>query len=159
MDRRELEQLFAFDRWANRETLSALRTIDGGPPDDLAKLLRHTHSATDNWLSRIDGSEPFESLTWGPPPSLDQIEVYAERVTAKTIAFLASIEDHRLSEEFHYRNSSGDPFSNIVTDVLHHVLLHGVEHRAQIMYELGKLGGAPVELEYAWFLRDPPEDA
>jgi len=33
-------------------------------------------------------------------------------------------------------------------------MLHGIEHRAQIMWEVGKLGGQPAEIEYIWFVRE-----
>ena len=158
MDRRELEQLFAFDRWANRQTLSTLRGLDGGGPDQLRELLWHTLTATDNWLSRIEGTEPFEPLGWEGTHTLDDVAGYLERIEAKSMAFVDAFPPVRLNEGFEYRNSSGVAFSNIVADALHHVILHGVEHRAHVMWEVGKLGGEPVELEYAWFLREPPAD-
>jgi uncharacterized damage-inducible protein DinB len=159
MERRELDQLFAFDRWANREAIGAVRRLDDGAPSELSDLLWHVLTATDNWLSRIEGTEPFEALGWDVSHRVDAVEAYAGRIEAKVAEFLDGLSDERLAGEFEYRNSSGAPFSNRVGDVLQHVVLHGVEHRAQVMYEVGKLGGEPVELEYAWFLRDPPADA
>jgi len=159
MDHRELEQLFAFDRWANRQTLAALRTLEAAPPTALCDLLWHTLAAADNWLSRIDGTTPFEALGWTDTHALETIAAYNARVEPRSVAFVAALPEARLSETFEYRNSSGAPFTNVVADALQHVILHGVEHRGQIMYEIGKLGGQPVELEYAWFLRDPPPDA
>jgi uncharacterized damage-inducible protein DinB len=158
MNRTELRQLFAFDRWATRRCLAALRSLDEASVE-LRDLLWHTLTATDNWLSRIDGSEPFEPLQWGDPHTLDDLDRYAARIEAESAAFADAIEDTRFAEPFDYRNSSGVPFTNVVADVLQHVALHGVEHRAQLMWEVGKLGGATSELEYAWFLRDPPADA
>jgi uncharacterized damage-inducible protein DinB len=153
MEHRELVQLFAFDRWANRETLSSLRSLID-PPGELLDLTWHVFAATDNWLARIDGATPFESLTWGDAHTVDDVEAYASKLEPRTRAFIESISDARLAEEFDYENSSGIPYRNVVADALQHVILHGVEHRAQVMREVGQRGGAPVEVEYAWFLRD-----
>ncbi len=154
MHLRELEQLFAFDRWANRQTLASLRTL-ADPTDELLDLAWHIPAAADNWLARIDGTKPFESLEWGGAHSLGDVEAYVSRLEPRTLAFVESMTDARLAEGFDYKNSSGVSYRNVVADVLQHVILHGVEHRAQVMREVGQHGGVPVELEYAWFLRDP----
>lgn len=156
MERRELEQLFAFDRWANRQTLEALRGLEAAP-EELRDLTWHVFTAQDTWISRIEGSQTLEPpIVWGEDRSIEDLERYLARLEPKTAAFVAAIEDQRLNDEFDYQNTSGVPFTNVVSDVLQHVILHGVEHRAQVMREVGELGDSPVELEYAWFLRDRP---
>jgi uncharacterized damage-inducible protein DinB len=158
VDRRELGQLFAFDRWANRQTLAALRSLPEAPPAELPDLLWHVLAATDNWLSRIDGSVPFEALGWEQSHTVGGVGSYLDRLEPKTIAFIEAMTTARLGREFEYQNTSGETFTNVVGDALQHVILHGVEHRAQIMYAVGALGGQPAELEYAWFLREPPPE-
>ena len=158
MERREFERLFAFDRWANRQALVSLRSL-AAQPDEILDLAWHIYAAADNWLARIDGATPFQSLEWGERHSLGEIEAYASKLEPRTLAFVEAMTEARLSEEFAYENSSGVPYRNLVADALLHVILHGVEHRAQIMREIGQRGGASIELEYAWFLRDPPSKA
>lgn len=150
-------QLFAFDRWANRQTLSSLRSL-ADAPEELLDLIWHVFAATDHWLARIDGATPFESLAWGDAHTVDDVETYASKLEPRTRAFVESMSDARLAGEFDYENSSGISYRNVVADALQHVILHGVEHRAQVMREIGQRGGTPVELEYAWFLREPPPD-
>jgi uncharacterized damage-inducible protein DinB len=153
VERRELEQLFAFDRWANQQTLAALRSL-GEVPVELRDLCWHVGTMADNWVSRIDGSEPFESNERGQSPTLEEIDRYQARVDEKVQSFLVALQPERLDEIVEYRYRSGRAFRNVVRDALQQLILHGVEHRAQVMWEIGKLGGEPVELEYSWFLRE-----
>ena len=160
MERRELKQLFASDRWANRQTLEALRRLDEASIE-LRDLCWHVGTVADNWISRIDGSEPFESNERGQSPSLSELDAYRSRVAEKVEAFLTGLQPERLDETIEHRYRSGRAFRNVVRDALQQLILHGVEHRAQIMWEVGKQGGDSVELEYSWYLREelPPEDA
>lgn len=155
MERREMKQLFAFDRWANRETLGALRTLTDEPSDELGHLLRHTLSATDNWLSSVNDTEPSGQ---DEPHSLDAIATYLEHIEARTTAFVKAVSDARLRDGFELRNPARVRFPIVVGDVMQHVILHGVEHRAQIMYEVGERGGQPVELQYVQFISERPDD-
>lgn len=153
MERRELEQLFAFDRWANRQTLDALRSVQP-EPEELVRLLAHVLSATDNWLSSVEGVEP---LTRPDVQDVEALASYLDQVDARTISFRQDLADERLGQRFELRDPSRARFETVTGDVLQHVVLHGVEHRAQIMYEVGKLHGQPSELQYALFVSERPD--
>lgn len=153
MEHRELEELFAFDRWANRRTLDALHSV-APPPPTLIRLLVHTLSATDNWLSSVEGVDPRAR---GEALSLDALGSYLRGVEARSSSFTRALPDIRLGEEFELRDRDAVRFPTLVGDVLQHVILHGVEHRAQIMYEIGKLQGRPSELQYARFVSERPD--
>ena len=153
MQHAELRQMFTFDRWANQQTVDALRALDD-PPPELLELFWHLLTVADSWVSRIDGSDPFEGNERGQAPTFPEIDAYLPRVADKLDAFLETLPPGRLDETIEYRYRSGRAFRNIVRDALQQLVMHGVEHRAQIMWDIGKLGGAPVELEYSWFLRE-----
>src|SRR5436309_7961536 len=52
-----LRRLFAYDDWANREVLAALRNVPN-PPARSLKLIAHILSAEGLWLARINQEKP-----------------------------------------------------------------------------------------------------
>ena len=150
----EVRQVFAFERWANGQVLESLESLLEPPPDLLA-LGGHLLGAIDIWLARIEGTQPAGGL-WDTI-SLEDLHRRAEDVARRIEDFLEDLDDDDLQRDVVYRNSQGEEFTNRAGDILQHLALHGAEHRGQISFETGRLGGKSRETEYLWWLREPPE--
>lgn len=148
----ELRQQVAFERWANRAQVTSIETVPE-PGDDLLRIAWHLLAAAEHWLARIDGGVTAVSLDW-LTPGRDELPALLDTVDAHYARFVEEIDDARLVETFAYVNSAGQQFESLVGDALQHLMLHSAEHRGQIALEVGRLGGEPVETEYAWYLRE-----
>jgi uncharacterized damage-inducible protein DinB len=72
-----LHRLFAYDDWANREVLAALRNAPN-PAARSLKLIAHVLSAEGLWLARINQENP--SLPVWPELTLAQCEAEANKL-------------------------------------------------------------------------------
>ena len=139
----ELERLFRFNEWANEETLRSLERAEPAP-DRAMRWMAHIAAAETLWLARLRGST--ESIEVWPALSLSEI---AERLRGNAQQFatlVASAPDE--SREITYLNSKGESWTSNVGDVLQHVVMHGVHHRAQIASELSAAGFAPAYVDF-----------
>jgi uncharacterized damage-inducible protein DinB len=150
----ELHQQIAFERWANRAQVESLATV-AAPSEDLLRITWHLLAAIENWLSRIEGIPPAASLDWRTPV-LEEVTTLLEEVDTHYGRALEALSEARLGESVGYTNTAGRRYTNLVGDILEHLMLHSAEHRGQIAREVGRLGGSPVETEYIWFVRDRP---
>ena len=63
MDKTFLQELFAYDNWANREALKSIQSVAGS--DGAARrLFGHVVGAQQIWFSRFDSPEPAQGNPW-----------------------------------------------------------------------------------------------
>ncbi len=147
-----IRRQFAYDAWANREVLAALRKSALQRP---LELLAHILSAEQLWLERIQGQP--QSLPVWPVISVDlapdQCTAQINGLAVSWREFLAQISPDGLSQKVSYKNSKGEPWTSTVEDILTHVLLHSAYHRGQIASHMRAAGETPVYTDYIHAVR------
>lgn len=139
-------RLFAYDAWANRETLASLRAA-APPPEKSRQRLAHLVGAGRLWLARLEGAAGPPPAVW-PDLSLDQAAAGIEELAKKWDAFVARLDEAAGARVISYVNSKGEPWSSAVADVLLHVVMHGGYHRGQIAADLREAGYVPAYTDY-----------
>jgi uncharacterized damage-inducible protein DinB len=142
---RRHQRLFAYDDWANRETLAAIAAA-GSPPPRSLKLLAHIAGAERLWLGRLR-RESRPAAVW---PDLD---VAGCREALDELArlwkeYLGALTPAGLDETVAYANSKGEPWTSSVEDILTHTVLHSSYHRGQIAADMRASGHAPAYTDY-----------
>ena len=132
----QLQRLFDYDDWANREEVTRLREI-GAPPPAL-RLLAHVIGAEWLWLERL-GAGNSRLAVW---PELT-IEQCASEVASVRKTWLEMLPRLDAQSSISYRNSKGEPWSSTVDEVLMHVIVHGAYHRGQIATLVRQGGETP----------------
>lgn len=143
------ERLFAYDAWANAESLSAVRAA-GAPPAGL-RLMSHVAAAERLWKSRLDAGVAGVAV-W-PEWTADECAEQLERVAADWKAYLPRLAAGDLSRPVSYVNSKGEPWATSVDDILAHVVLHSAYHRGQVATVLRARGAEPAYTDYAHCVR------
>ena len=133
-------RLFAYDRWANRETLTSLKASGGLPASALGRMA-HVLGAGRLWLSRVEGRE--KPLPVWPTLALPDCEREAERLADAWRERLAGLSEAALSRRVSYVNSKGEPWESSEGDILMHTVMHASYHRGQIASDLRAAGFAP----------------
>src|SRR5436305_14374651 len=105
-----LRRLFAYDDWANREVLAALRNAPN-PPARSLKLIAHILSAEGLWLARINQEKP--SLPAWPELALAQCEAEGDALGPSWRSYLEECKGAGLSH--HSRQLTSKP----ATSALH----------------------------------------
>ncbi len=139
------QQLLEFDDWANRELAAALTAL-ATPPPRAVKLLSHVVGASLLWLARLEG-KTAPCAVW-PEWPLPQCVAEVGALRAKWREWAAGGGAERLEASITYVNSKGERHASRVDDVLTHVAMHGVHHRAQILSELRAAGHPPPYLDF-----------
>jgi uncharacterized damage-inducible protein DinB len=144
-----LRREFAYDAWANQETLAAIRK-SGGDARSL-QLVAHILSAERLWLERL--REQPQSLPVWPAHDLARCESEAKELSGLWDVYLNSLIPEDLSKNISYKNSKGEPWTSIVVDVLTHVVMHSAYHRGQIASHMRESGQAPAYTDFIHAVR------
>ena len=144
-----LHQLFAYDNWANRETLASLARA-AKPSERAKQLMAHIVAAEWLWMDRMAG-RPQRTAVW-PELSIAECRRQFELLEEEWKKFFASHGD-RVSAEFKYKNSEGENWRNRIEDALMHVVMHSAYHRGQIAAEVRSGGAKPAYTDYIHAVR------
>jgi uncharacterized damage-inducible protein DinB len=154
MQTKDFQRMFAYDSWANRECLAAMRTAGSGSADGVARMA-HILSAEKLWLERIQ--KHSQTLPVWPASTLDDCLKLADEMSSEWRDYLAQLEAQvprvSLDDTVEYRNSKGEPWSNRVEDILMHVLFHSAYHRGQIALLMRASGVTPAYTDFIHAVR------
>ncbi len=150
MTKDDFLRMFAYDHWANRGCLKAMR-VDGAATGGTVKRIAHILSAEKLWLERIR-REPQSMAVW-PNSTIADCESLADEMAGAWRNYLNGLSPHGLDEKVEYRNSKGEPWASRVEDVLIHVLMHSAYHRGQIALEMRAAGVEPAYTDFIHAVR------
>jgi len=141
---------FAYDAWANREVLTAVRDSGSSTTRSL-QLLAHILSAELLWLERLQ-QQPQSQPVW-PEWGLEQCETRSVEVGELWRKYLETLAPDDLTKTISYKNSKGEPWTSAVEDVVSHVLMHSAYHRGQIASFMRASGDTPAYTDFIHAVR------
>ena len=139
---------FAYDEWANREVLVALRG-SGEASERSLQLMAHVLSAERLWLERL--SQQPQSLPVWPELSLAQCDEKVSELARLWRNYVGAGCD--LAQTISYKNSKGQPWTSTVEQVLTHVVMHSAYHRGQIASHMRASGLTPPYTDFIHCVR------
>ena len=155
-----LRRQFAYDEWANREVLHAIRAAGGESSDGKntaganqrsVQLMSHILAAELLWLERLK-QQPQSVPVW-PEPDLAQCEAQAAKLGGQWLEFLDLITAGDVSQSITYKNSKGEEWTSTIVDVLTHVVIHSAYHRGQIASHMRANGQTPAYTDFIHAVR------
>ena len=141
----DFPRLFAYDDWANRETLASLERARQAP-DAARRRMAHILAAERLWLVRLIG-DPQRVVVW-PDWTLAECRFRLMELPPLWADYLGSLDEPRRRACVAYVNSKGESWESLPEDVLLHVLLHSGQHRGQIASDLRAAGEEPAYTDY-----------
>jgi uncharacterized damage-inducible protein DinB len=139
-----LRRQFAYDAWANREVLAAMRANAG---DERAlQLMSHIVAAERLWLERLE--QKPQSLPVWPKADLNWCEAQAAELSRSWTEYLQRITGEDLGRKISYKNSKGEGWESTIEDILSHVVLHSAYHRGQIASHMRSIGQTPAYTDF-----------
>lgn len=148
----QLLRLFKYDRWANEQILATLQ--DNMPFEGSEKCLEyfaHIAGSQEMWYGRIKGSSLDDIEIW-PDYGLAVAQQKLNTLSANWKRLLDS-NSSNLDKTISYNNSKGTPFDTALSDILHHMIIHGQHHRAQIAQLLRQTSIDPPTTDFIYFSR------
>jgi len=154
MQAQDFLRMFAYDDWANRECLAAMRAPESVPADSIRRIA-HILSAQRLWLDRIL-KQPQSTPVW-PSSTTEDCLVLADQMSSAWQLYLTRIGNQfapgSLDDKIEYRNSKGELWSSRVEDILTHVLFHSAYHRGQIALQMRAAGIEPAHTDFIHAVR------
>ena len=161
----EIQDLYAFNRWANtrmREALSNLsadefsRDLKNSFPS-IRDTVLHVMSSEWVWLSRWNGVSPTAMPPEWATYDLAQITDEWTRLEAEQKAFAEQLNDAGLDRIVAYRNLKGESYTNALWQLMRHMVNHSTYHRGQVMTMLRQLGRETVSTDLVLWYRAKPQ--
>jgi uncharacterized damage-inducible protein DinB len=148
-----LARRFAYNTWANRETLNSIRAAGDAAPARAVELIAHVIAAERIWLARLGQPEGDAAHPVWKPLTLDESDAHLAELARGWPAVLARVPADALDRPVTYTNQRAETFSGTPGDILEHALLHAHYHRGQISLLLGRAGLTPAATDFIHWVR------
>jgi uncharacterized damage-inducible protein DinB len=145
-----LRDLFAYNDWANRRIIVALKTSDS---EKSLRILGHLLITEAEYYERLYGKDSTGFDFW-PNLDLSQCAELAKATAEQYEKLLRRFDDEGLDITARYRTSEGIQYENTYREMLMHVLLHSSIHRGNIVLKLREDGFEPPKIDYIIYLRE-----
>ena len=162
MSPEEIRQLFDYNAWANRRSLSAAEKLShqqftkpmGSSFSSIRDTLAHIYGAEWIWLERFQGRSPS---------GLPKVDEFADIETLRKtwlaheknlLSFVGGLTQSDLDREMEYKTLRFGVYKNPLWQSLMHLVNHGTYHRGQVTTMLRQLGAQPILLDMMHFFRE-----
>lgn len=156
MNKRDIQLLFEYNRWANAEIL---RSVSELTPQQLTTNLRTSHGSVHGtlthtlssewiWLTRCQGVSPKAQLDPADFPGLAAVRTKWTEVEQNLKRYIDALTDEMLKTVISYTNTQGEQWSYPLWQIMQHVVNHSSYHRGQIAGMLRQLDAKPAMTDY-----------
>lgn len=148
-----LRKLFAYDTWACLRVLAVLKeNRQFELRNQAVNMFAHIISSQRHWYGRIIGETLTDTALW----PADDLEECRKQLALLEELWLGLISSNEAQPDrfIDYQNSKGTAYRTMLSDILHHVIIHGQHHRAQIAFMLRSSGIAPPPTDFIFYLRE-----
>ncbi len=163
MQRQDIQELFAYNEWANGRILAAVEglseaqytaAVPGLSHGSVRATLVHALAAERIWRQRCLACEsPASLLREADLPAFDALRARWAEEAAALRDGLAGLTDEALAASLDYRTTSGEPMRETLWRLLVHVVNHGTQHRAEAAVALTAFGRSPGDVDLIIYLR------
>lgn len=143
--------LFAYNEWANRRIVEALKE---NTVERARQILAHLLITEKEYFERLFGKDSTGFDFW-QDLSIDGCGVLACETAEIYKQFLSQLAEEDLDRIAHYKNSVGESYENNYRELFSHVLFHSATHRGNIMLKIREEGFTPPMIDYIIYLREP----
>jgi uncharacterized damage-inducible protein DinB len=148
---KDLQILFNYSYWANRQLFSALRQLStaqftqstAGSYGSVRNTIVHMLSAEWGWLDRCGGTARGAALIASDYPTLSSVVERWQQVEGYVREFLSILRDEDLDRNVEFALGTGPKQTMLLGELMHHAANHGAHHRGQLAMLIRMLGYAP----------------
>ncbi len=145
-----LRHLFAYNDWANRRIIVALKN---SPSEKAQRILAHLLVTEQEYFARLYGKDSTGFDFW-QNLSLEDCGALARETSEKYEKLLRGFDDEGLDITTRYKTSEGVAHENTYREMLTHVLFHSSIHRGNIILKMREEGFTPPKIDYIIYLRE-----
>jgi uncharacterized damage-inducible protein DinB len=163
MRKTDLDLLFSYNRWANARILAACggismdQMLTPAPVSfgSLMSTLVHILGTEVVWRVRLQqGISPDHMLQASEFRGLEVLASRWREEETTMQAFLSILIDSDMDRKVRFKRMNGAEEETTVWKALAHVILHGMQFRAEAGVTLTTLGRSPGDLDFIYYLRE-----
>ena len=162
MSPEEIQQLFDYNSWANRRSLSAAEKLSredftrplGSSFSSVRDTLAHIYGAEWIWLERFEGRSPSALPNVS---DFSDVQILRESWSVhekNLLTFVRKLTQADLNSELEYKTLKFGVYKNPLWQSMMHLINHGTYHRGQVTTLLRQLGAQPILLDLMHFYRE-----
>lgn len=164
MQHEAIQLLFAYNTWANIRILAAAEglsaaqytaEVPGLSHGSIRATLVHALGAEIIWRRRcVEGVSPMALLRAADVPTFAALR---QRWLIEDILLregVARLTDEALAAPLAYQTTRGAPMTDVLWQILAHVVNHGTQHRAEAAVALTAFGRSPGDVDLIVYLRE-----
>lgn len=165
MELNHIRQLYDYNRWASRRTLTVAGTLAnddflrpmGNSFSSVRDTLAHIIGAEWIWLERWQGRSPKALLDPAAFPTVQSLESRWATLEREQMQFIEALTPQRLNKELPYINQKGQRYSYPLWQQLVHIVNHSSYHRGQVTTLLRQLGAETVSTDFLVYFDETPK--
>jgi len=158
----DIQTLVEFNHWAKARLISVVEMLSeeqfakdlGSSHRSIHGTLVHIVGAEHTWLSRWTGQPVFRLIDPKDYPTIPAVREKWDEVEQGMNEFVSKLTDERLSSVLIYKTMEGKQFSNILWQMMQHLINHSTYHRGQVVTMLRQLGVKPIGTDLITFYRE-----
>ena len=158
----DIRQLYEFNAWANRRSLTAVAALTpeqftrslGSSFPSVRDTLAHIFGAEWIWLERFQGRSPSALPDATQYPDAAALGERWGELEPRLLDFARHVTQADLDRVFEYKTLKFGIYSNPLWQSMQHVVNHGSYHRGQVTTMLRQLGAAPVLTDLMHYYRE-----
>ena len=162
MNKQDILVLYQYNQWANAKILNAAAHVTPEqfaapapfPHGGLRGTLVHALFAEWIWRKRWEGTSPTQRFNPADFPTVESLRTRWQEEEKQLMDFVSNVSEERLNSPFDYKNTAGKPFTQVMWQVMAHVVNHGTQHRSEAAAMLTDLGYSPGDLDLISFLTE-----
>jgi uncharacterized damage-inducible protein DinB len=157
-----IQQLFAYNAWANQRTIAGCESISneqflqqvGGSFGSVRNTLAHIMDVEWLYHERWNGRAPSAFPKAENYGDLSQIRARWKTIDADVIYFVQALSADDISQVLEFRNIKGVVLTHPLWETMQHMVNHSTYHRGQVTTLLRQLGGTAQATDMLLFFRE-----
>lgn len=157
----EIQRLYDYNRWANERVLESLQPLGQdlftsnkqASHGSIRGVVAHIAAAEWIWLERWKGSSPSSLLSESEFETVEIASRRLRKIDGELIEFTNRLTQAEVDASREYRTTEGQRYSNLLSDMLVHVVNHSSYHRGQVSTLLRQAGAVPKSTDLILFIR------
>jgi uncharacterized damage-inducible protein DinB len=155
----QFELLFAYHFDTTLRLLSMSRELEQGDLDrdpgygrgSIRTIFIHLLSADRGWRIGLETAQRTRPFDPSRSFDLDQLQAEFEAESAAFAKFLTDLDDGTLAADIELTTQRGDTHSFPRWKILQHLLLHGMQHHAELAQLLTEKDRSPGDLDFIFY--------
>jgi len=141
------KEMFEYHLYFNNQMIKVFEEETKTLPERTFPLFCHVLNAHQMWNARVLNEQPLGA---NQIHDLDKCKIINRKNYDNSLKI---IQKFAMNQSIKYANSKGTKFTNLLSDILFHIVNHSTHHKGQIISDFRNSGVEPMITDYIFYKR------